>query len=171
VKHAALMIAFACAINSVAVAGSEGAATSVPDLSFRDFYKMPVGPRGLEASPTLVDLDGKTVRMRGYMVHQDVPLPGVFILSPLPVELGDADESLSDDLPPNVVFVHFDAEPLPYVRGEIEVVGQLDVGAQNEADGHVSQARLTLDAAQLAAVTKWVSTTTGEAKAPTGHSS
>lgn len=133
------------------VAADDGDATATAELLFRDFFQMPVGPQGLQPSPRLTALNGQTVRIRGYMVHQDAPSPGLFILSPLPVALGDADESLSDDLPPAVVFVHFDGPAQPYVAGLLQVTGMLSVGAHDERDGHVSQVRLRLDAAQFAA--------------------
>ncbi len=130
---------------------TDGAPVGVAELRFRDFFKMPVGSRGLEPSAQLAALDGRTVRMRGYVVRQAVPTPGVLILSPLPIELGDADESLSDDLPPAVVFVHYEAASLD-ISGVVQVTGTLELGSHEEADGHVSQVRLQLSSAQAAAI-------------------
>jgi hypothetical protein len=140
------------------------------ELLFRDFFRMPVGSRGLEPSSRLIDLDEKLIRIRGYMAHQELPTPGVFILSPLPVELGDADESLSDDLPPAVVFVHFDGPAHPYVAGLLQLTGTLHVGPHDEADGHVSQVRAHLDASQLAAAVAPLSPTTGAPQQAPGRS-
>jgi hypothetical protein len=146
----AFVLALTTSLASAASAtGDEPAA--VTELRFRDFFRMPVGPRGLEPSSQLVALDGRSVRIRGYVVRQAERTPGLLILSPLPVELGDADESLSDDLPPAVVFVHFDASA-PDVAGLVQVTGTLDLGARDEADGHVSQVRLQLSAVQAAAI-------------------
>ena len=128
---------------------ADAAPTLVPELKFSDFYRMPIGPRGLEVSQRLLSLNGHTVQMRGYMVRQELPVPGLLILSPVPVELGDADESLSDDLPPTVVFVHFDDRSVPHSRGVLQLTGTLSVGARNEADGHVSQVQLNVDPDQL----------------------
>jgi hypothetical protein len=83
------------------------------------------------------------------MAHQVTPVPGLLILSPIPVELGEADESLSDDLPPTVVFVHFDDRSVPYFRGVLQLTGTLSVGARDEADGHVSQVQLNVNPMQL----------------------
>jgi hypothetical protein len=127
------------------------APAAATDLKFRDFYKLPVGPRGLEPTATLLALDGKPVRVRGYMARQDAPVPGVFILSPLPVDMGDEDETLVDDLPPAVVFVHLGGQPerlQPYVPGIVEATGVLSLGPLDEPDGHVSQVRLQVDAAR-----------------------
>jgi len=133
--------------------GTGNEPTAVSDLRFRDFFKMPVGARGLEPSPQLTVLDGRTVRIRGYVVRQAEPMPGLFILSPLPVELGDADESLSDDLPPAVVFAHYEGASLD-ISGVVQVTGTLELGPHEEADGHVSQVRLQLSPTQLAEIAR-----------------
>ena len=149
---AAIAFVLALTTSLASAAGATGdEPAAVTELRFRDFFRMPVGPRGLEPSSQLVALDGRSVRIRGYVVRQAERIPGLLILSPLPVELGDADESLSDDLPPAVVFVHFDA-PAPDVAGLVQVTGTLDLGARDEADGHVSQVRLQLSAVQAAAI-------------------
>lgn len=119
----------------------------VIDLKFHDFFTMPVGPRGLTPTAKLLSLHGKRVRLVGYMAQQEVPTRDMFELTPLPVSLGDEDESLSDDLPPSTVFVHLAAsgKQVPYLPGLIKLTGVLSVGAQEEADGHVSAVRLQLD--------------------------
>ncbi len=120
----------------------------VSDIKFGEFFKMPVGPRGLEPTEKLLSLNGKRVRLIGYMAQQEVPTERLFVLAPLPVSLGDEDESLSDDLPPSAVFVHLETtahHPIPYLPGLIQLKGTLSVGAQEEADGHVSAVRLLLD--------------------------
>lgn len=124
----------------------------VTDLKFHDFFKMPIGPRGLEPTAKLLSLNGKRVRLVGYMAQQEVPSANVFQLTPMPVSLGDEDESLSDDLPASTVFVHLDStgKPLPYFAGLLQLTGVLSVGAQDEADGHVSTVRLQLDPALTA---------------------
>ncbi|MGZ3238104.1 MAG: hypothetical protein ACXU8A_12085, partial [Burkholderiaceae bacterium] len=101
--------------------------TDVTDLKFREFFKMPIGPRGLEPSAKLIDLSDKRVRLIGYMVRQETPTAGFFILAPLPIALGDEDESLSDDLPASTVFVHVDppAQIVPYHAGLMHLTGTL----------------------------------------------
>ena len=135
---------------SVAVKGTLSAPPAgVTDLKFREMFKLPIGPKGLELSDKLLALAGKPVRMVGYMVAQDADTPGQFILSPLPVEVGDEDESLSDDLPASSVFVHTAPgaakQEIPHLRGLISVTGTFRVGAQEEAGGRVSSFRLELD--------------------------
>ncbi len=124
------------------------AAAGVTDLKFREFFKLPIGPRGLEPSEKLVSLVGKRVRLVGYMARQENPTPGFFVLSPLPVTLGDEDESLADDLPASVIYVHAAASegrPLPYYSGLLRLTGTLSLGAFEESDGRVSSVRMQLD--------------------------
>jgi hypothetical protein len=133
-------------------AGQQASSASTPDvtdLKFSDFFKMPVGPRGLQPTEKLLGLNGKRVRIQGYMARQDQPVAGTLLLTPLPVTMGDADEGLADDLPATAVFVHLDSggRSVPYVPGLIRLSGVLSVGSQDEAGGRVSTVRLTLDAA------------------------
>lgn len=121
----------------------------VTELKFREMFKMPIGPKGLEPTDKLLSLDGKRVRLVGYMAGQEESAKGVIILTPMPVSLGDEDESLSDDLPGNSVFVHltqrYAEKPVPNMQGLLHLTGTLQLGPQDEADGHVSAIRLTLD--------------------------
>jgi hypothetical protein len=121
------------------------------DLKFGDFFKRPVGPRGLEATPLLMSLDGQRVRIVGYMVRQDStsPVAGLLVLSPLPVAMGEEDESFADDLPASAVYVHLaDAQHtlrLPHMPGLMVLTGTLQLGALAEPDGRRSMVRLLLD--------------------------
>jgi hypothetical protein len=141
---------------AVAVAGDLApppAGTS--DIKFREFFKLPIGPRGLEPTAKLISLDGKRIRLLGYMVRQEKPAAGAFILAPLPVSVGEEDESLSDDLPASAVFVHLPVSKsmaVPYIPGLIRLTGELSVGPREEADGRVSAVRLQLDPEIAAAI-------------------
>lgn len=119
-------------------------------IKFGEFFQMPVGPLGLEPSEKLTALNGKRVRLVGYMVQEDTPTTGRFLLSPLPVSLGDEDESLSDDLPPTTVFVHLQGagnHGTPFIPGLIKLNGILEVGNKDEGEGRISAVRLILDPA------------------------
>lgn len=135
-----------------------GAATPEPvaELRFGELFAQPVGPRGLAPSAKLLSLNGRAVRMLGYMAAAEQPTAGVLVLIPLPASLGDEDEHLADDLPAHAVFVHLSGpaatRPVPNHAGLIRLQGQLSVGPRNEADGHVSTVRLLLDAEQSAAL-------------------
>ena len=120
----------------------------VASIKFGEFFRIPIGPLGLEPTEKLMALNGKRVRLVGYMVKEETPTAGRFLLSPLPVSLGDEDESLSDDLPATAVSVHLQGsknQGTPYVGGLIQITGNLEVGAKDEADGRVSSVRLVLD--------------------------
>lgn len=106
----------------------------VSELKFGDFFKRPVGPRGLEPSDALKQLDGKKVRLVGYFVFEDwttcscpagsapdaaprngrpAPpawmkhvIPGRAMFSPVPVAVSLGHYGLSDDLPPQVAFIN-----------------------------------------------------------------
>lgn len=120
----------------------------VTSIKFGEFFLMPIGPFGLEPTEKLMALNGKPVRLVGYMVKEETPTAGRFLFSPLPVSLGDEDESLSDDLPATTVFVHLQGsknQGTPYFGGLIQLTGILEVGARDEADGRVSSVRLMLD--------------------------
>lgn len=130
----------------------------VTDLKFRDFFKLPIGPRGLEPTETLLSLKGWRVRVVGYMARQDPQLgpKGLLVLAPLPVSLGDEDESYADDLPAAAVYVHLDAaqgqQVLPYMAGLMALTGILEIGPSMEADGRQSMLRLQLDSGASAAL-------------------
>lgn len=134
------------AISAIKDAGP--APEGMTDLKFREFFRLPVGPRGLEPTEKLISLDGKRVRIVGFMAHHETPMADAFILSPVPVTLGDEDESLADDLPASVIFVHA-AQPegrtIPFFPGLLRLTGTLSVGPHEEADGHVSAVRMQLD--------------------------
>jgi hypothetical protein len=146
-------LAGASAVDGASPALTDAAAVTpasdTTDLKFHDFFQMPVGPRGLRPTDKLLQLNGKRVRILGYMVKQEQPYTGLFLLTPLPVTMGDEDEGLADDLPVTTLFVHLEGgeRPVAYVPGLLQVSGILRVGSQDEADGRVSSVRLLLDAA------------------------
>ena len=119
------------------------------DLAFHDFFQSPVGPAGLAISDALRQSDGQAVRLVGYMVQQENPLPGRFMLTPRPVQMSEHADGDADDLPPATVTIYLDPSQsdwkLPHVRGLIVVSGALSVGRFEESDGRVSWVRLQLD--------------------------
>jgi len=85
------------------------------------------------------------------MVRQAPAPKGLFLLSPLPVALGDEDESLADDLPPSTLAISLDRSPelvLPMLPGLLQVTGTLHVGMRADpATGRAMPAEIVLDAA------------------------
>jgi hypothetical protein len=120
----------------------------IAELKFRDFFVMPVGPRGLEMTPKLLALDGRRVRILGYMAQQENPHPGFFMLTPVPVNVAEASDAMADDLPPATLFVHLPTAQAnrvaSYQSGLLVLTGTLSIGNQ-EGDGRLSMVRLQLD--------------------------
>lgn len=122
----------------------------VAELKFRDIFKMPVGDRGLEPSAKLLALDGRRVRIVGFMIHQQPEPTGSFLLSPLPAAISDEDEPLADDLAPSVVSVSVPGaadKAIPLLPGLIQISGVLRVGpGLDAASGRASSVQILLDA-------------------------
>lgn len=138
------------AAQLLAATPAETAADVAPvTLEFRDFYRQPVGRYGLEPTARLLGLNGQRVRIVGYMVDSEQPVAGMFMLTPLPVQLAESDDGPADDLPGSAVFVHLPGEyasRLPkFQRGEWEVTGRLELGPRQEANGRISYIRLLAD--------------------------
>jgi len=121
-----------------------------PELLFNEFFKQPLGSQGLEMSTKLSSSDGQRVRITGYMVQQEVPHLGRFMLSPRPVQMSEHADGEADDLPAALVTAYLDDTQkdwlIPYTRGLITISGQLSVGRLEESDGRVSWVRLVLPA-------------------------
>jgi hypothetical protein len=126
----------------------------VTELKFGEFFRMPIGPRGMELTETLRALDGRRVRLIGFMVREhEASRTGSFLLAPYPVTLDEAEFGLCDDLPASATLVYAPyriAEIIPHQPGRIIVTGTLSVGAHAEASGRVFLVRLKLDAAATA---------------------
>lgn len=118
------------------------------ELKFSDFFVTPVGPRGLELTDKLRGLDGKRVRLLGYMVQRENAPQGKFLFTALPVQLHEHDSEFADDLPPATVHVSVPTcrdRRVPYAPGLMLLTGMLSLGPREEADGRISLVRLALD--------------------------
>jgi hypothetical protein len=117
-------------------------------LAFRQFYKLPVGSHGLEISDVLRSANGQERKIVGYMVQQERPHLGRFLLSPRPVQMSEHADGEADDLPAALVTVYLDASQsdwaVPYTRGLISLTGAIEVGRLEETDGRVSWVRMRL---------------------------
>lgn len=146
------LLSIVCALAATAAAADEPSSASAP-LAFADFYKRPVGPRGLEPGARLLALAGHRVELAGVLVQRNDP-SGPLIVAPVPVVLGDEDESFADDLPAGVAYLHpidaRTAELLQGCRGAVRVRGRLQIGRVAEDDGRQSFVRLQADDAQCA---------------------
>ncbi|AAU91581.1 hypothetical protein MCA2188 [Methylococcus capsulatus str. Bath] len=131
--------------------GTSPAAATVPaaELRLSEFFKLPVGPRGLEPTDKLRGLAGKRVRVHGYLVQEEEPLPGLVMLTPVPVTLAELADGPADYLPPATLFAHVSGDnadrTLAYRPGLWTLTGTLELGSREEPNGRVSYARLNLD--------------------------
>jgi hypothetical protein len=118
----------------------------VTELRFSEFFVSPVGERGLELTEKLKALDGKRVRILGYMVREEHAQQGSFLLTPVPVQLHDHDSALADDLPCATARVMVPGHrPVLYTPQFLLLTGTLSLGNREEPDGRISLVRLTLD--------------------------
>jgi len=163
-KILALMIA-ACILSFTAEAARSGrssdqlagdlvsakqlppAPEGVADLRFDEIFKMPAGPLGLEFTDKTKALEGKSVRIFGYMTRQGKPCPGVALLAAYPINTFESDYNLCDDLPGATVFVvvpKYADIAVPYTPGLLLLTGRLEITPREEADGRISHVRLIL---------------------------
>ena len=136
---------------SLAAATAAMAAEPPRELRFADFFVSPIGPRGLQPTPTLLAAAGQRVRITGFMVAQEQPQPGRFFLAPLPLVMSEHADGEADDLPPSTVVVIMPlaerAITLPHTRGLLQLTGTLKLGREELDDGRVSWLRLLLEPA------------------------
>ena len=119
----------------------------VTSLAFDEFFVLPVGPRGLTLTEKLKSLDGKRVRILGYMVRQDEPLPNTLLLTEKPVTIEEHEGGFSD-LPTayvRVVVPSAKDKPVSYTPRPLLLTGVLSVGPHAEKDDTISLVRLTLE--------------------------
>ena len=87
---------------------AQEARDEVLDLKFADFFVQPVGPRGLTLTDALRAADGRRVRLVGYMVSQEQPAAGQFMLTARSVRMSEHADGEATDLPPATVQVMLD---------------------------------------------------------------
>lgn len=151
----ARLVPWALATVLVSASLADAAPPPLPTtLAFADLYQMPVGPRGLVPTDRLLAVAGLRVELTGFVVRRGEPVAAPVILAPLPLRLGDEDESLADELPPTVIYLHpVDArhiDTLQACRGAARVAGVLELGPIAEADGRISYVRVLTDATSCA---------------------
>ena len=120
----------------------------VAEHKFSEFFVKPIGSRGLELTEKLSQLDGRRVRILGYMVQQEEAPPGRLLLAPMPAQIHEHDNGLAEDIPATMVFASVSTlldSPVPHVPGLMLLTGTLSVGGRPEPDGRVSLVRLPLD--------------------------
>jgi len=117
-------------------------------LLFREFFEPAAGE--LKPSAKLLTLNGKRVRLVGFMAQMENPPRGAFYLCPRPVFCDEAGGGTAD-LPAEAVRVivrSAKGKEIALLSRALEVTGILEVGNRTEEDGHVSAIRLILDSPQ-----------------------
>jgi hypothetical protein len=122
--------------------------SGVSEFKFNEFFRSPIGPRGLEYTDQLRHLEGRRIRILGYMVQQTKPVAGCFLFTPVPVRLNEHEYGHADDLPATALHVITDESApaqTPFTPGPLLLTGKLSLGNRTEADGRISTVRLFLD--------------------------
>jgi hypothetical protein len=137
-----VVLALASACAGTRSAGKPTA--PAPTLRFEDFF-VP-GQAALVPSRQLLAARGQRVRMVGFMAEMEMPPAQGFYLTSRPISCDEAGGGTAD-LPPDAVRVLITpppAQPIPHLRGPIEITGVLETGVKDERDGTVSHIRLLL---------------------------
>src|ERR1700682_2164972 len=132
-------------MSSLSLALAAAVSTATP-LSFADLFE---ARAELHPSARALALDGKRVRIEGYMARTDEPLRGAFWLCKRPV-MNDEEGDGSADLPIESILVVLSPrtrEPVPTIERALSVEGVFRVGRQVDKDGTVSSFRIILDPA------------------------
>lgn len=120
----------------------------VTHVEWSELIKTPVGPLGLELTDKIKTLDGKKVRLLGYMVQRDEAVPGALWLTPYPVNIEESEAGFAD-LPPQAVYVLIPYRSkiiAPYTPRPLLLTGTLSVGQRaGEEKEATSLFRLTLE--------------------------
>ena len=64
-------------------------AEEVTTIRLQSFFKMPIGPKGLDVSKKILNTSGQKIRLTGYMAQNELPKQGVFMFSQRPVQLSE----------------------------------------------------------------------------------
>jgi hypothetical protein len=121
------------------------AAAGPARLSFAELLE--ADPSQLAPSRRALELDGRRVRIVGFMAQMEIAPEGAFYLCARPVTADEAGGGTAD-LPVAAVRVISPASkgrPVRFIPGPLEVTGTLQVGRRAEEDGSVSHFRILLD--------------------------
>lgn len=123
-------------------------AQGVDFLPFKNFFKSPISSNGPEFTDMLLNSHRQNRQIIGFMVQQENPHLGRFLLAPRPVMMTEHADGEADDLPVMLVTVYLDTSQehwiVPHTRGLISLFGRIEVGRHEETDGRVSWVRMRL---------------------------
>ena len=117
-------------------------------LEFQSFFKLPMGPKGLEVTDTVTQSSGKLVRLKGFMVNSELPTRGAFILAPRPIQMSEHADGDANDLPASVCWVYLDNAQknwvVPHIPGPITIEGVFSFKRMEAPDGSIAWFHLQL---------------------------
>jgi hypothetical protein len=134
------------------LAAAERSVSRIVPLSFRDI--LDPSPAELKLSSTMLGLDGKRVRIRGFMARMESPQDGAFYLCSRPVVCDESGAGTAD-LPPDTVRIIVPSptgKQIPFIAGLLEVTGILRIGNQTDSDNVSSSLRIVTDRASVTVV-------------------
>lgn len=120
------------------------AGSEIVQLEFREVLQP--GPKA-EPSEKVRGLQGKRVRMIGFMAHMEDAPRGAFYLVSRPLHCAE-DGAGTGDLPPDAVRVVVRSsagEEIPFYPGLLEISGLLQLGHEADEEGRTSFYRIVLD--------------------------
>jgi hypothetical protein len=139
-----LLATLALAGGAAADATPRAAPAEVHPLDLRALYVEEGGRLAL--APAVTALSGQRVRVQGFMVQMEESPRGEFYLATHPVEQDESGGGTAD-IPAASVLVRVPelaAEQIPWRPNAVEVVGTLEVGREEDAEGRVSTLRVIL---------------------------
>ena len=119
----------------------------VEELRFQEFFQNPVGPRGLEPTSKLLSLNGKRVRIVGFVAEMERSNKRNILFAPVPLKPQPEEYGLADEIPATHMLVTIPGDPtvqVPIVPGALLLTGTLSIG-NSTADGETSFVRMRLD--------------------------
>lgn len=116
-----------------------------PELRMKDLFKNPIGDYGLEYSDTAKALDGKSVRITGFMAQTDWKEYHHFLLATFPLILHDREYGQADEIPSGAVLVEMPkGEAAAFTKGLMMLSGTLRLGRFQAPGDRTIWARLEL---------------------------
>ena len=142
-------------------------------VTFQEFFKSPIGPKGMEFTPKALALQGQRVSLSGFMVKTDLLRQGRFFLAPKALEVNEADDGPANDLPVHTVLVKLDPSQasliLAHQEGVMRIEGKLDIGREENNLGEVSWIRLLASPLAVNVMATDAPVSLPSEKIPSGH--
>lgn len=117
-----------------------------PEFRMTELFQHPVGPLGLEYKPEAKALDGRQVRVLGFMARTDWTDTSVFLLAPHPIILHDREYAACDEIPSGSVLVKMPpGEQASFTPGLLMLCGTLHTQRVDAPGDRYLWASLDLD--------------------------